>query len=123
MIERNNRIMKIFITIALMTTVLSTSLFAGSPDKGAEYYICHFTKKVSTSFLNELTKNGFNVFKADKNQQMIYVTVINNHAFTKEIKSNMSQLVKVDKNGNKTIIVENKKKSNPQLLNLFFNFI
>ena len=123
MIDRNLIIMKTFITIAFLTGIISTSLLASTPEKGAEYYICHFTKTVSKTYLNELTNKGINVFKADSDQNMVYVTVINNYAFTQEIKSTMRQLVKVDKNGNKTVIVENKKNSNPQLLNLFFNFI
>ena len=123
MIERNKSIMKTFFTIAFIAAFLNTSLLASTPENGAEYYICHFTQKISKSYLNELSNKGINIFKADSDKNLVYVTVINNHAFTTEIKSNMSQLVKVDKNGNKTVIVEKKKNSNPQLLNLFFNFI
>ena len=115
--------MKIFYTIALIIGMISSSLFASIPENGAEYYICHFSKNVSNTYLKELSKQGIKIHKTDSNQKMIYVTVPSNKSFTNELKSTMIELIRVDKNGNKTIVVENKKNSNSQLLNLFFNFI
>ena len=96
--------MKTFITITVITILFSNNIVAGMTEKGSEYYISHLSD--SNMSLNKQS-----------------VTELNNPTFSEEIKSNISQLVKVDKIENETIIVDHKKNSNSQLLNLFFNFI
>ena len=113
--------MKTIFTITVIIILFSNNIVAGMTEKGFEYYISHLSD--SDSNLHKLSNQSFSILKTGTNQNEQSVTELYIPTFTEEIKSNTTQSVKVDKIENETIIVEHKKNSNSQLLNLFFNFI
>jgi hypothetical protein len=103
--------------------VLGLSSIASGPSKTASYFICHFSESVTQSHVNELKNNGFQIVQTDSQNQVVYVKGKSHSSFSKHLKSQMKELIKVGPNGQKTYIVESSNYRNPEFLKLFFNFI
>lgn len=115
--------MKITFLLLVSFLILSMSAIAGSSDK-SEYFICHFNETVTKFELNELKQEGFQVFENDSTANIVYVKAKKNQAqFSNQLKEKMRELILVDKNGNRTYIVETVTEDSPEFLKLFFNFI
>ncbi|UTW66669.1 hypothetical protein KFE94_00730 [bacterium SCSIO 12643] len=115
--------MKITSLLLVSFLILSVGAIAGTNDK-SEYFICHFNKCFTEFELDELKEDGFHVFEQDSTSNIVYVKAKKNHAqFSKQLKEKMKELIMVDKNGNRTYIVETVTEDSPEFLKLFFNFI
>ena len=114
--------MKTIFTLFIGLLVISSSVLAGSKTT-SEYFICHFNDSVSEFDLNELKEQGFQVFETDNKNHVVFVKAKSDSMFSNQLKARMSQLIKVDQNGNKIYIVETVTESSPEFLKVFFNFI
>ena len=112
-------------SFALLLSLLASSfLFAEGTSDNSEYFICHFNETVTSSELNELKQQGFQVFEKDTTAHVVYVKAKkSNPIFTEQLKGKMKELIMVDQNGNKIYMVETVSEDSPEFLKLFFNFI
>jgi hypothetical protein len=112
-------------SFALLFSLLAASfIYAEGSSNNSEYFICRFNETVTTSELNELKQQGFQVFEKDSTANVVYVKAKkSNPIFTEQLKEKMKELIMVDENGNKIYMVETVKEDSPEFLKLFFNFI
>ena len=110
----------------VLILIFSTSmLFSGGIVNGkgfSEYFICKFNDSISKLDIEELKSQGFLIVEKDNNQKMVYVKSKDQKEFSAKLKSRMKEVIKVDKNGNETVIVRTKNNS-PEFVKLIFNFI
>ena len=114
--------MKTTITI-IIGLLISLSVWAKSNEMSTAYFICHFEKVVSEKDMEQLKSQGFEIFQINSKDHIVYVKPQSNSIFSKELKSNMTQLISVDKNGNRTYLIESITNESPEFIKLFFNFI
>ncbi len=109
----------------LLISLLASSItFASGPSNSSAYFICHFNETVTSSELNELKQQGFQVFEKDSTSNVVYVKAKkSNSMFSEQLKDKMKELIMVDQNGNKIYMVETVREDSPEFLKLFFNFI
>jgi len=108
------------LVIALFT---SLTIWAGNTSTSPDYFICHFNDTITKTELLELKKEGFEVFNTKTDKHVVYVKAKSNSVFSKKLKSQMKELIRVDKNGNRVYIIEDVTEDSPEFLKLFFNFI
>ncbi len=107
----------IFTTIALLAS--SHPLQA----KGfSEYFICEFNDSISIKDIQSLIEDGFQIVETHNVEKVIYVRTVNDSQFSSNLKARMKEIIKVDKNGHKTYVIEPKTES-PEFVKLIFNFI
>ena len=117
--------MKSLFTIFFSIAILSLAGLAKDPMNNTEYFICHFNKTITANEINQLKEQGFQVYKTEKQPNVVFVKAAWSKAiFTASLKNKMKDLIMVDDQGNQVHLLENvSKHTTPNFLNLFFNFI
>ena len=107
----------------IIALLVNLTIWAGATEPKTTYYICHFTETVSSTHMNELKKQGFEVIETAYDKHVVYVKSETFTEFTNQLKSQMKELIQVDTNGDRIYIKESSSTDSPDFLKLFFNFI
>lgn len=113
--------MKSIITILTSIAIFLTS-FTSHAKESSEYFICEFNDSISTTDIQRLKTEGFQIVETDNQRKVIYVKSKNHANFSSHLEARMREVIKVDKNGEKTYVIEAKSAS-PEFVKIFFNFI